>query len=57
MACVPAGEGCLPVKDIIRKLKASGYKGWYTVEQYGSRNMLQDSYTAYANVLSTLTEE
>ena len=22
MACVPAGEGCLPVKDIIRKLKA-----------------------------------
>ena len=57
MACVPAGEGCLPVKEIIRNLKASGYDGWYTVEQYGSRNMLQDSYTAYANVFSTLTEE
>ena len=57
MACVPAGDGCLPVKEIIKKLMDSGYKGWYTVEQYGSRNMLQDSYTAYANVYSVLTEK
>ncbi|MBR3285797.1 MAG: sugar phosphate isomerase/epimerase [Bacteroidales bacterium] len=57
MTCVPAGEGCVPVKEIVKKLKDSGYQGWYTIEQYGSRNMLQDSYTAYNNVYSVLTAE
>ncbi len=57
MTCVPAGEGCVPVKEIVKELKDSGYQGWYTIEQYGSRNMLQDSYTAYNNVYSVLTAE
>ena len=57
MTCVPAGEGCIPIKEIIGKLKSSGYKGWYTVEQYGSRNMLQDSYTSFNNVYAILTEK
>lgn len=55
MTCVPAGEGCIPMGEIIGKLKESGYEGWYTVEQYGSRKMLEDSRTSYDNVLSFLT--
>ena len=55
MTCVPAGEGCIPIGEIIGKLKESGYEGWYTVEQYGSRKMLEDSRTSYDNVLSFLT--
>ena len=57
MACVPAGEGCIPIKEIVELLKKDGYEGWYTVEQYGSRSMLQDSRTSYDNVLSFLTEK
>ena len=57
MTCVPAGEGCVPIKEIVWKLKDSGYEGWYTVEQYGSRQMLEDSRTSYDNVLSFLTEK
>ena len=57
MACVPAGTGCIPIVDIIHTLAGSGYKGWYTVEQYGSRNMLDDSAVSYANVLEALTPE
>ena len=55
MTCVPAGDGCIPMGEIIGKLKESGYEGWYTVEQYGSRKMLEDSRTSYDNVLSFLT--
>ena len=55
MTCVPAGDGCIPMEEIIGKLKESGYEGWYTVEQYGSRKMLEDSRTSYDNVLSFLT--
>ena len=57
MTCVPAGEGCIPMEEIIGKLKESGYEGWYTVEQYGSRKMLEDSRTSYDNVFSFLTSE
>ena len=55
MTCVPAGDGCIPMEEIIGKLKESGYEGWYTVEQYGSRKMLEDSRTSYDNVLSFLS--
>ena len=54
MACVPAGEGCIPIRDIIGILTSSGYDGWFTVEQYGSRHMLDDSAVSYANVCGTL---
>lgn len=54
MACVPAGEGCIPIRDIIGILTSSGYDGWFTVEQYGSRHMLDDSAVSYANVRGTL---
>jgi sugar phosphate isomerase/epimerase len=57
MTCVPAGTGCIPVTEIIRTLAGSRYKGWYTVEQYGSRNMLEDSAVSYANVLEALNPD
>ena len=54
MRCVPAGSGCIPIREIVGKLVASGYDGWLTVEQYGSRQMLEDSQAAYANVRQML---
>ena len=54
MHCVPAGSGCIPIADIVRDLVATGYAGWLTVEQYGSRQMLPDSRAAYANVRQML---
>lgn len=57
MRCVPAGSGCIPIREIVGKLVASGYDGWLTVEQYGSRQMLEDSQTAFANVTSILKGE
>ena len=54
MHCVPAGSGCIPIAEIVGKLVGSGYGGWLTVEQYGSRQMLADSQAAYANVTAIL---
>ena len=54
MRCVPAGSGCIPIAQIVHDLVASGYDGWLTVEQYGSRQMLADSKAAYANVRQML---
>lgn len=54
MHCVPAGSGCIPIETIVRDLKATGYDGWLTVEQYGSRQMLADSQAAYSSVLQML---
>lgn len=47
LKCVPAGTGCIPIVEIIGKLKEDGYTGWLTIEQFGSRNMLADSETAF----------
>lgn len=57
MRCVPAGSGCIPIAQIVHDLVASGYDGWLTVEQYGSRQMLADSKAAYANVTAILQGE
>lgn len=51
MRCVPAGTGCIPIEEIVGKLAGSGYRGWYTIEHYGSRQMMADCETAYQNVL------
>ena len=56
MHCVPAGSGCIPMEEIVHDLVATGYDGWLTVEQYGSRQMLADSRTAFANVRAMLAE-
>ena len=54
MTCLPAGTGCIPVSSLVNSLASTGYSGWFTVEQYGSRNMLKDSETAYKQVLAAL---
>ena len=54
MHCVPAGSGCIPIADIVRDLVATGYTDWLTVEHFGSRQMLEDSRTAYENVRALL---
>ena len=55
MRCVPAGTGCIPMEAIVNQMEAAGYKGWYTVEQYGSASMLPDCLVAYQNVRDLLT--
>jgi sugar phosphate isomerase/epimerase len=54
MRCVPAGTGCIPMEDILRIMEENGYPGWYTIEQYGSRNMLSDSQESINNIRTLL---
>jgi sugar phosphate isomerase/epimerase len=54
MRCVPAGTGCVAIEEIVGKLAGSGYRGWYTIEHYGSRQMMSDCETAYRNVAGFL---
>ncbi len=56
LTCTPAGEGCIPVSAIVKKLASSGYDGWYTVEQFGSKSMLADVKTSYDNIVKALGE-
>ena len=56
MRCVAIGTGCIPTMDIIHKLVESGYKGWFTVEEYGARNMLEDCGTSFRNISAALAE-
>ena len=51
---VRAGTGCIPMADILRIMQESGYPGWYTIEQYGSRNMLSDSQESINNIRTLL---
>lgn len=56
LSCVPAGTGCIPIVEIINKLKEDKYNGWLTVEQFGSRNMLADNETAYRIIRASISE-
>jgi len=47
MSCPAVGSGCIPIKKVVKTLKASGYQGWYTVEFFENPSMLsaaEDSY-------------
>ena len=57
MSCVPIGTGCIPMKELIGKLVETGYQGWLTVEQFGSRNMLSDCGVSIQNINSILWEK
>lgn len=37
------GGGILPMTEIVRRLQANGYDGWFTVEHFSSRRMLEDA--------------
>lgn len=57
MRCVSVGTGCIPIVEIIHKLMDSGYDGWYTYEEYGTRTMLQDCEESYKNISAALKRE
>ena len=44
----------IPVEAVVRKLVSVGYDGWFTAEQFGSKQMLEDVKTAYANISKML---
>ena len=56
MRCVAVGTGCIPIVEIIHKLQDSGYEGWYTYEEYGTRTMLKDCEASYMNISAALAE-
>lgn len=57
MTPVPAGTGCSKIEAVLKKMKASGYDGWYTVEIFGSKQMFSDLEIAYRNTYDFLTKE
>ena len=56
MRCVAVGTGCIPIVEIIHKLQDSGYEGWYTYEEYGTRTMPKDCEASYMNISAALAE-
>ncbi|MBP5301985.1 MAG: sugar phosphate isomerase/epimerase, partial [Bacteroidales bacterium] len=54
MTCVPIGTGCAPIGEVVAQMRAAGYKGYFTVEQYGSRNMLGDCLVSIRNIRNLL---
>jgi len=54
MTPVPAGTGVSKIETVVQKMKQSGYDGWYTIEVFGSKQMLSDLETAYRNTHSFL---
>lgn len=46
------GTGLVPLNDVISQLVKHGYKGWFSVEHFGSPHMLQDAETSIRNVLN-----
>lgn len=54
LSCPPVGTGCIPIIYAVQYLLANGYDGWFTVEQYGSRQMLKDATQSYANVKAAI---
>lgn len=43
MSCPAVGHGMLPIGVMMDELSSHGYRGWWTVEHFGSRHMLQDA--------------
>jgi len=35
---VAAGTGTMPIREVVRRLQASGYRGWYTLECFDGTN-------------------
>lgn len=49
-ASVPVGTGIVPVQDFVVRQLASGYKGWFTIECFG----LKDMYEGIAKGVATV---
>jgi len=57
LSCPTPGCGCIPVTEVVKKLHAAGYEGWYTIEFFGHKDMREAAIKAYANVSACLTKE
>ena len=57
MTCVPIGTGCAPIRETVAQMLDSGYKGYFTVEQYGSRNMLGDCLVSIRNIRGFIADK
>ena len=64
--CIPAGAQHLDfcgveltgnIREFPKKMEEKGYDGWYTIEVFGSKQMLTDLETAYRNTYSILRPE
>ena len=55
MTSVPAGTGCSKISTVLQKMEEADYDGWYTVEIFGSRQMLSDLEVAYRNTFTILS--
>ena len=55
MTPVPAGTGCSKISTVLQKMKEANYDGWYTVEIFGSKQMLSDLEVAYYNTYKFLS--
>lgn len=43
LASPAVGGGILPMMEMVRRLQEYGYDGWFTVEHFSSRRMLEDA--------------
>ena len=50
LSCPAVGTGCIPIIEVIKLAQFYGYEGWFTVEHYGSKQMLKDALDSYVNV-------
>lgn len=44
----PLGKGILPNREIVRTLVAEGYRGWYTLEEHGAKDIAAATVNAAA---------
>jgi len=54
---VPAGTGTMPIAEIVRRLRTTGYDGWWTVECFASDDYARDvsASVAYLKKLFAVT--
>ena len=50
------GKGMVPIRQVIVELTRNGYRGWFTVEQYGSPHMLSDAAYSIRTVISAVKD-
>lgn len=42
----PLGTGCIPNEEIVKDLAADGYRGWFTLEEAGAKDIARATYDA-----------
>ena len=47
----PVGTGDIHIREVVQRMKASGYQGWYTAEFFGCEDMYQAAATSIQNFM------